>query len=175
MENRVLISKNREKYTKIKKKCYEQITQCTNKKVLTDSIRNIETTERIGLRGVNILINDGNVEITMGYKTNNTVIQELLIPIAKRYGLPKEAINMLEDKIQNKYIKGYRCNLSKLTRGLHDKGCKYLENKDRYGYLKARSYSYDIRYVMSSIGERKCMAYENRMKRLEKKEYKLIA
>lgn len=162
------IIKFKNKCSKGKEECYRQVIKCRNQKVKKDCIHNIEVAERIGLRGIELQQNNNNgIDILMGYKTNNTVIRDVLIPIVKRYNLPSSAVTMLEDKIQHTYTTGYRGNLSKITRYLYVNGRRYLLKNDKYGVSKSESYGNDIKYIMYALGEKKGVAYENRIKALK--------
>lgn len=168
----ILISK--EFYHQLKENSYNNMLACTNLKVRRNQIEMTERIERISLRGIylNIEANDveyHGTELLMGYNTNNKIIREVLIPTSKRYGLGEDIINFLEQNIQHKYIRGFRNNLTKLLRKLYIFAGNYFIKNDRYGYRKFKSYEWDIEHLLGTLGEKKCIAYENNFKRLKGK------
>ena len=167
MEEINIILKEKKKFSKVKNNCYNQIVNCPNKKVSRDCLNNVEIVERIGLRGIDIKIANEKIELVVGHNTNNAIITSVLIPISKRYGLPNSVIGELENMVQVKRIKGFKKNMSQISKGLYLYGKKYFESLDTYGHLKAESFSNDTMYAISSLGERKCIAYENKNKRLK--------
>ena len=170
-----LVNGQKKLYERVKRETYINICECANNKVKLDSLYMIEKVERIGLRGAELVISpQGKFDVIVGHKTNNTIIEEVLVPMVKRYGMPQKLINDLEKNIQPKYIVGFRNNISDITRHLYANGKEHLIKNDTYGYLKAKSFGNDVKYILSAIGEKKCIAYENKIKRLEKRKSKLI-
>lgn len=172
------IQKSKLFYHQLKENSYNNILSCTNLKVQRDELDMVEKIERFSLRGIYLVfINVEDVEyygteILMGYNTNNKVIEEVLIPVSKRYNLSKDIIDFLENNIQHKYINGFRNNLTKLLRRLYTLAGNYLIENDIYGYLKAKSYENDIEHLLGTLGEKKCIAYENSLYRKNRRRLK---
>lgn len=172
--NYEIILKSKLFYQQLKENSYNNMLACTNLKVRRDQIEMTERIERISLRGIYLTIEADDVEyygteILMGYNTNNKVIKEVLIPTSKRYGLSEDIINFLEQNIQHRYIRGFRNNLTRLLRKLYIFAGDYLIENDRYGCQKSKSYEWDIEHLLGTLGEKKCIAHENKLIKEHKK------
>lgn len=175
--NEEILREAKEGFTNLKNKGYNNIVSYNNPKKEKDCLCRIEKTERIGLRGVELKPNkqrpNGMLDIFVGHKTNNNIIENILIPLVKQYNAGEEIITILKDNIQIKYVNGFRNNLTTLLLKVYFKGGSYLIQSDKEnGVNMAQSLQNEILLIDGTLGEKKCTASEKSLYRKNRRRLK---
>lgn len=167
------IKRAKKGFTDLKIKSYSNLINHCNPNTNKGCVTRIEKAERIGLKGIELSSNpkrpNGMMDILVAHGTNNKAV-DVLISLAIEYNLSKEIKDMIQSNIQTKYVSGFRNNLTTLLLNVYFQGGSYLIQNDKvHGVDKAQSLQNEVMGIAGTLGEKKCLAFEKRLKRLKGK------